>query len=98
MSIGNETPTFTVRQGEYLAFIYGYSCILGRPPAEADIQRFFGVSPPTVHQMIIGLEKSGLIRRQPGIPRSIEVLVAPERLPTLRKPASQPIKTTVSEH
>ena len=71
-------------QGQYLAFIYAYTRVLGRPPAEADLQRHFGVSPPSVHQMVLTLERDGLIRRQPGIPRSIEVLLAPELLPILR--------------
>jgi DNA-binding FadR family transcriptional regulator len=51
--------------------------VLGRPPAKADLQRHFGVSPPSVHPMILTLERAGLIRRQPGVARSIEVLVAP---------------------
>jgi DNA-binding MarR family transcriptional regulator len=55
-----------------------------RPPAEADMQRHFRVSPPSVHQMVITLEKARLIRRQPGVARSIELLVAPEDLPILR--------------
>jgi DNA-binding MarR family transcriptional regulator len=58
--------------------------VLGRPPAGADLQRHFGVSPPSVHQMILTLERAGLIRRRPGVARSIEVLIAPERLPILR--------------
>lgn len=74
---------FTSRQGEYLAFIYAYTCISRRPPAEADIQRHFKVSPPTVHQMILTLERDGFIRRQPGAARSIELLVDPDALPTL---------------
>jgi IclR helix-turn-helix domain len=53
-------------------------------PAEANLQRHFGVSPPSVHQMVLTLERAGLIRRQPGVPRSIEVLVAAELLPVLR--------------
>ena len=60
--------------------------VLGRAPAEADLQRHFGVSPPSVHQMVLTLERTGLIRRQPGVARSIEVLVAPELLPVLRRP------------
>ncbi|WP_425364290.1 LexA family protein [Bradyrhizobium barranii] len=51
--------------------------------AEADIQRHFRVSPPSVHQMIVTLERNGFIRRQPGVPRSIEILVPPESLPIL---------------
>lgn len=98
MSIRHEAPTFTPKQGDYLAFIYAYSCVLGRPPAEADIQRYFAVSPPTVHQMVLGLEKAGLIRRKPGTPRSIEVLLAPELLPILRRPPNQPINFTVSRY
>ena len=78
------TPTFTPKQGQYLAFIYAYTRINQRPPAEADIQRHFQVTPPSVHQMIITLERKGLVRRQPGRPRSIQILVAPENLPVLR--------------
>ncbi len=77
-------PSFTDKQGQYLAFIYGYTRLNGRPPAEADMQRYFRVSPPSVHQMVLALERAGLIRRQPGVARSIEVLVAPECLPILR--------------
>ncbi len=53
-------------------------------PAEADMQRHFRVSPPSVHQMVLTLERVGLIRRQPGVARSIELLVAPENLPILK--------------
>lgn len=77
-------PSFTDKQGQYLAFIYAYTRIHRQPPAEADMQRYFRVSPPTVHQMVLTLERAGLIRRQPGMARSIEVLVAPEYLPVLR--------------
>lgn len=79
-----QSPLFTAKQGQYLAFIYAYSRVLGRPPAEADIQRHFKVTPPTVHQMVITLERAGLIRREAGVARSIEVLVSPESLPVLR--------------
>jgi DNA-binding MarR family transcriptional regulator len=48
------------------------------------MQRSFNVTPPSVHQMVLTLERAELIRRQPGAARSIEVLVAPERLPVLR--------------
>jgi SOS-response transcriptional repressor LexA len=88
--------SFTDRQGQYLAFIDAYTRVNGRPPAEADMQRHFRVSPPSVHQMIITLERAGLIRRQPGQPRSIEVLVAPDRLPVLR--STQPVKSSVQRN
>lgn len=77
-------PRFTPKQGQYLAFIYAYTRVLGRPPAEADLQRHFRVSPPTVHQMLLTLERRGLIRRQPGVARSIELLIDPDSLPVLR--------------
>jgi DNA-binding MarR family transcriptional regulator len=77
-------PNFTPKQGQYLAFIYAYTHVLGQPPAEVDLRRHFGVSPPSVHQMVLTLERAELIRRKPGVARSIEVLVAPELLPVLR--------------
>ena len=80
---GSDTPSFTPRQGQYLAFIDAYTRVHRRSPAEHEMQRHFGVSPPSVHQMILTLDRAGLIRRQPGVPRSIEVLVPPERLPVL---------------
>ena len=79
-------PGFTDEQGQYLAFIDAYTRVHGRPPAEADMQCHFGVTPPSVHQMVLTLERAGLIRRQPGMARSIEVLVDPDRLPRLRHP------------
>jgi Mn-dependent DtxR family transcriptional regulator len=76
--------SFTDKQGQYLAFIDAYTRVHGRPPAETDMQRHFRVSPPSVHQMVLTLERAGLIRRKPGIARSIEVLVDPDCLPVLR--------------
>jgi repressor LexA len=75
---------FTQKQGQYLAFIYAYTRLNRRPPAEIDMQRYFQVSPPSVHQMVLTLEREGFIRRQPGVARSIEMLVDPESLPVLR--------------
>ena len=79
---------FTPRQGQYLAFIHAYTLVNGRPPAHADIQRFFRLTPPTVHQMLLTLtlEKARLISRQPGQPRSLVVLVKHDELPRLDPP------------
>jgi len=75
---------FTPKQGQYLAFIHLYTRLHRRPPpAETDMQEYFRVSPPSVHQMVLTLERAGLIRRQPRTPRSIEVLVDPKHLPDL---------------
>jgi repressor LexA len=32
---------YTQKQGQYLAFIYNYTKTNGRPPAEADMRRYF---------------------------------------------------------
>jgi DNA-binding MarR family transcriptional regulator len=91
------SPSFTPKQGQYLAFIDAYTRVNRRPPAEADIQRHFGVTPPSVHQMILTLERAGFIRRQPGVARSIEVLIPPEDLPVLQA-LIQPVKTSVPRY
>jgi DNA-binding MarR family transcriptional regulator len=75
---------FTELQGQYLAFIYAYMRVNGRAPAEADLQRHFAVTAPSVHQMVLTLERKGLLRRTPGKARSIELLLSPEELPILR--------------
>lgn len=75
--------TWTPKQGQYLAFIFSYTKLNGRPPAERDMQDYFRVTPPTVHQMVLTLERKGFISREPGEARSIRILVRPEELPTL---------------
>jgi hypothetical protein len=72
---------FTPTQGRYLAYIHAYTEGFGLPPAESEIAAAIGVSPPSVNQMMKMLEKKGLIRRKPGVPRSIEILVARDTLP-----------------
>ena len=74
---------YTPKQGQYLAFIYAYTTLNRRPPAEADMQAFFRVSAPSVHQMVVELERRQLIRRVPRVARSIELLVPPASLPLL---------------
>jgi len=88
-------PEFTPRQGQYLAFIHAYTLVNGRPPAQADIQRFFRLTPPSVHQMLLTLERSRLISRRAGVPRSIAVLVDRSVLPQLEPAYVQPVKITV---
>ena len=89
-------PRFTEKQGQYLAFVWAYSQVNGRPPAERDLQRYFCVTPPSVHQMVLTLERLGLIRRQPGVARSIELLVNPNELPVLAP--QQPVKSSVQRY
>ncbi len=81
--VSHTAPTFTPKQGQYLAFIHLYTLLHRRPPAETEMQQFFRISPPSVHQMVLTLERAGFIRRQPRTPRSIELLVDPKQLPEL---------------
>jgi len=74
---------YTYKQGQYLAFIHMYTKLHKRPPAELDMQMYFRVTPPSVHQMILTLEARGLINRIPWTARSIEVLVPKDDLPEL---------------
>jgi repressor LexA len=74
---------FTEKQGQYLAFIFYYTKIHGVAPAESDMQNYFKVSPPSVHQMVLTLEANGSIDRIPGRARSIRLLISREELPDL---------------
>jgi len=74
---------YTPKQGQYLAFIYTWTKLHGIAPSEAEMQAYFKVSAPAVHQMVRGLEDRGLIERIPKQPRSIRLLIAREELPEL---------------
>jgi len=76
-------PPYTQKQGQYLAFIRYYTKLNRCSPAEADMQKYFGVSAPSVHQMVVTLEKHGFISRVPGQARTIVVRLAKEKLPDL---------------
>src|SRR5271167_2543503 len=91
-------PPFTPRQGQYLAFIHAYTLVNGRPPAQADMQRFFRLTPPSVQQMLLTLERNGLISRRPGMARSIVVLIDRAQLPALEPGHGQPVKITVQRY
>jgi DNA-binding MarR family transcriptional regulator len=76
-------PAYTQTQGQYLAFIYYYTKLHGILPAEADMQRYFKVLPPAIHNMIVTFEKRGFIKRTPGANRSIQLLLTRDQLPDL---------------
>ncbi len=78
-------PAPTARQGQFLAYIHQYAMVNGCAPAEADMQRFFQITPPSVHSMVLTLERRGFIRRIPGQARSITLIVPPEALPLLKR-------------
>jgi DNA-binding MarR family transcriptional regulator len=82
------SPGFTALQGQYLAFIGTYTLIHRQAPAESDMQHFFRVTPPTVHNMVLALERGGLIARIPGKARSIRVLVRDDEVPRLEEPTA----------
>ena len=85
---------FTPTQGRYLAFIRAYTNLHGYPPAESEIAAAICVSPPSVNQMVKALEKKGLIQRQPGQPRSIQVQIPEDEIPPWngRKQARSPAR------
>ena len=74
---------YTSRQGQFLAFIQYYLKINGQPPAKADMQLYFRISAPSVHQMIVTLEERRLIEREPRKARSIRLLLTRDELPDL---------------
>ena len=77
---------FTEKQGQYLAFIESYIAIHGKAPAEADIRNYFKTSPPTIHQMILKLEKKkDLLVAHQGQARSIKLLIDTEVIPKLKR-------------
>src|SRR5271167_1774959 len=65
--VSHAAKNFTPKQGQYLAFIHLYTRLHRRPPAETDMQQYFRVSPPSVHQMVARLWRGGLPhnRRRP---------------------------------
>lgn len=81
---------FTPRQGQFLAFIHLYRKLHRRGPAETDLRAFFRVTPPAVHGMIVKLEELGLLTREPGVARSVRVVVPAEQLPELDEVAGPP--------
>lgn len=88
-------PPYTELQGQYLAYLHQYGILNGCAPSEADMQRFFQVTPPTVHQMVLTLERRGFIRRVPGQARSITLTVPPESLPLLKRPQGRASKQEI---
>jgi DNA-binding MarR family transcriptional regulator len=66
--VNPRAKNLTPKQGQYLAYLHQYARLHRRPPAEADIQQYFRVTPPSVHQMVLTLERAGFVGRRPGAP------------------------------
>ncbi len=81
---------FTPRQGQFLAFIHLYRKLHRRGPAETDLKKFFRVTPPAVHDMIVKLEELGLITREPGVARSARVAIPEAEVPELEEVPGPP--------
>lgn len=77
--------TFTPRQGQFLAFIHLYRKLHRRGPAEVDLVRYFRVTPPSAHGMVVKLEELGLVTREAGVDRSVRVAFPTDLLPTLEE-------------
>jgi hypothetical protein len=76
-------PAYTPRQGQFLAFIHLYRKLHRQGPAELDLAKFFRVTAPSAHLMIVALEERGLITREPGVARSVRVAIPEEEVPAL---------------
>lgn len=59
------------------------------------MQRFFQVTGPVVHQMVLTLERHGWISRTPGTARGIRLLVGSGQLPELKPANERPVKSNV---
>ncbi|RZM97392.1 MarR family transcriptional regulator [Bradyrhizobium genosp. SA-3] len=57
-----------------------YTRLHRRSPAETDMQEYFRVSPPSVHQVVLALKRPASSKDSPRTPRSIEVLIDPKYL------------------
>ena len=77
-------PLFTEKQGQYLTYIYFYTKINFRPPAQRDIENYFQVSAASVHSMIKTLKSKKLLSSKQGKPRSLKLLIGKKSLPKLK--------------
>jgi len=82
---GSHSPHFTPRQGQFLAFLKWYCRLNRRSPAETDFVRYFRLTPPSVHSMIVKLDELGLITREPGVARSVRLAISEDEVPELEQ-------------
>ncbi|MCA9199792.1 MAG: MarR family transcriptional regulator [Planctomycetales bacterium] len=78
-------PAPTKTQLKYLSFIRAYTEGFGQPPSMQEIAEALKVSSPSVNGMLKTLEKNGLIEREAGAARSIEILVDRALIPAWKK-------------
>lgn len=80
-------PKPTARQAQFLKYIAAYILVHRRPPSEAEMMRHFQITAPSVHSMVLTLERRGFIARTPGQARSIRLLI---EIQALRRSDSAP--------
>lgn len=74
---------FTHRQGQFLAFVHLYRKQHRQGPSEQEMAQYFCVTPSSVHSMVLKLEELGLVTREPGVPRSIQVAILENEIASL---------------
>ena len=89
-SVDKPKSRFTHRQGQFLAFIHCFRRLRRHGPAELDMVKFFRVTPPSVHGMVVKLEELGLVTREPGLARSVRVAIAEGEIPILEDTEGPP--------
>jgi len=52
--------------------------------------KFFRVTPPAAHSMVVKLEELGLATREAGVARSIRVAIPEAEIPTLEETEGPP--------
>ncbi len=82
--------TFTHRQGQFLAFIHLYRRLHRQGAAETDMVKFFRVTPPSAHDMVVKLDELGLVTREPGVARSIRVAIPEDEVPKVEETDGPP--------
>ena len=80
---GADLKPYTAKEGQYLAYIAQFTKLNRMVPSEVEMQRYFQVTPPSVHQMVLTLETRGYISRVPGQARSIRLVISEKELPDL---------------
>ena len=90
----NHMAEFTFKQGRYLSYIHAYTQLHGRAPSEAEMVQNMRVTAPSVHNMVKTLESKGFIERQPGVARSIKILVPAEEIPAWSREPAAPVTPT----
>lgn len=89
---------FTPTQGRYLAYIAAYIDGFGQAPAESEIAEALDVSAPSAHQMMKTLAAKGLIRREAGATRSIDLLIDAQDIPKWNgKPPTRVVRRWVQK-